>query len=71
MDKLILFLTIIAWVIGTLSTLYSGFLIYFGLKYPGSIEETIHKMSGYTKDFNPTRPLIVALICWAFIIAFW
>jgi hypothetical protein len=71
MDKLILFLTIIAWVIGILSTLYGGLLLFWGLNYPGSLEETFDKMKGYTKTFNPKRPLLVALICWAFIITFW
>lgn len=71
MDKLILFLTIIAWVIGTLSTLYGGLLLFWGLKYPGSLEEAIDKINGYTKVFRPMRPLVVALICWAFIITFW
>lgn len=71
MDKLILFLTIIAWVIGTLSTLYSGLLIFWGLTYPGSLEEIIDKTKGYTKVFRPMKFLIIALICWAFIITFW
>jgi hypothetical protein len=71
MDKLNLFLTIIAWVIGTLSTLYGGLLIYWGLNYPGSLEETIDKLNGYSKVFNPTRPFLIGLICWAFIITFW
>ena len=71
MDKLILFLTIIAWVIGILSTLYSGFLIFWGINYPGSLEETFDKMKGYSKVFRPIKPLIIALICWAFIITFW
>jgi len=70
MESLLLFLHIIAWVLGVLSTLYAGLLTYRGLTYPGSMEETIDGLGGYTKVFRPMRFWTIALICWAFIIAF-
>lgn len=70
MESWLLFLNIIAWVVGSLSTLYAIFLTYWAFTYPGSIEELTDKMKGYTKTFNITRPWLIAIICWAFIIAF-
>ena len=71
MEKLITFLNIIAWVIGVFSTLYSVLIIYWGITYPGSLEEIFDKLTGVKRTFNPTNSLIIALICWAFIITFW
>jgi hypothetical protein len=71
MEKWIFFFKIIAWVIGTLSTLIGVFIVYAGWGYEGSLEETIDKMKGYKKVFRPVPYLVVSLICWAFIIAFW
>lgn len=70
MESLLLFLHIIAWVFGVLSTLYAGLLTYWGLTYSGSIEEMADKFKGYTKVFRPMKFWVIALICWAFIIAF-
>lgn len=70
MDKLILFLTIIAWVFGVICSFFACTTIYLGIKYPGSIEETMDKIRGYKKVFQPIKFLIIALFCWAFIIAF-
>jgi len=70
MEILLLFLHIIAWVFGVVSTLYAGLLTYGALTYPGSLQETLDKFEGYTKEFRPLKFYVVALICWAFIIAF-
>jgi hypothetical protein len=69
MDKLILFLTIIAWVFGVISTVYGALLLDYGMKYPGSLEETLDKFNGYTKVFNPIKFFTIAIVCFAFIIA--
>lgn len=70
MDKFIFFLHIIAWVFGIISTLAASFVTYMGLVYPGSIEQTVDNIKGYNRTFNPFRLWIIALVCWAFIIAF-
>jgi len=70
MENLLLFLHIIAWVFGIVSTLYASLLTYWAFTYPGSLEEITDKMSGYTKSFRPLRFWGIALVCWAFIIAF-
>lgn len=70
MEELLLFLHIIAWVFGVLSTLYGAFLTYWAWTYPGSIEELQDKVKGYTKTFNPMKFWAIALVSWAFIIAF-
>ncbi len=69
MDKLILFLTIIAWIFGVICSFCACAVIYLGMKYPGSIEETMDKIRGYKKVFQPIKFFVIAIICWAFIIA--
>ena len=70
MESTLFFLHIIAWVVGVVSTLYALFLTYWAFNYPGSIEETLDNLKGYSKTFNVKRPWLVSLVCWAFIIAF-
>jgi len=70
MENWLLFLHIIAWVFGVISTLYAALLTYMAFTYPGSMEELGDKLKGYTKEFRPLKFYAVALICWAFIIAF-
>ncbi len=71
MEKWILFFKIFAFVIGTVSTIVGLLVAYMALKYEGSIQQSIDNLSGYTRVFRPIPFLVVALICWAFIIAFW
>ena len=70
MESLLIFLHIIAWVFGILSTLYASLLTYWAMTYPGSLEEIADKMKGYTKEFRPFKYFVVSIVCWAFIIAF-
>lgn len=71
MEKWILFFKIIALVIGAISTIVGLLTVYMSLIYEKSIQKTIDKLGGYTRVFRPIPFLVVALICWAFIIAFW
>jgi hypothetical protein len=70
MDNLIFFFKIIAWVIGVVSTLLGTIIFCLGIIYSGSAEELLDNVRGYTKVFRSLRFFIIALICWAFIIAF-
>jgi len=70
MESTLLFLHIIAWIVGVISTIYSLFLTYWAFTYTGSLEEIVDSMKGYKKTFNITKPWLIAIICWAFIIAF-
>lgn len=70
MDNLILFFKIIAWPVGIVSFLIGAFTLYLGIGYPGSIEETIDKLKGVKKIYYPWKFFIIAVICFAFIIAF-
>jgi hypothetical protein len=70
MESLMIFLHIIAWVLGIMSTLYAILLTYWALTYPNSIEELCDKYKGYIKTFKPLKFWAVALVSWAFIIAF-
>ena len=70
MEKLMLFLHIIAWVFAIVSTIYAGLLTFWAITYPGSLDEIMDKAKGYTKTFKPGKFWLIAIICWAFIIAF-
>lgn len=70
MEKLILFLKIIAWIGAISSTLFTGMCIYGTLTYPGSTEELLDKLNGKKVVYPAGKWLIIAIICWAFIIAF-
>lgn len=70
MNNLIFFLHILAWPIAILYTISTIISFFSGINYPGSLEETIDRMNGIRKTFNPFKPFVIALICWAFIIAF-
>lgn len=70
MEKLILFLKIIAWCGAVASTILSAFCIYGNFTYPGSVDETLDKLRGIKRSYPVWPWLIIAIICWAFIIAF-
>lgn len=70
MDSLILFLKIIAWPTGIVSTLIGAFALYSAITYPNSLQEAIDKFQGIKRTFNPLRFFIISIICFAFIIAF-
>lgn len=65
------FIVVLAWVFAPLSTFYFGAMLYWNATYPGSLEETLDRYQGFTKSWNPTKPFIVAVICWAYIVAYY
>jgi hypothetical protein len=70
MDNLIFFLHIIAWPVAVFCSILGLVALNASLKYPGSIQETLDKLKGIKRTFQPIKFFIIALICWAFIIAF-
>lgn len=70
MDNFIFFLHILAWPLAIFCTLVGIVTLVNGLNYPGSIEETLDRLKGFRKTFHPIKFFVIALICWAFIIAF-
>lgn len=70
MENLMLFLHIIAWAVGIIGTILGGIVIYKGITYPGSLEESIDKFKGQRGVYRPWPFLIAAFISWAFIISF-
>lgn len=70
MEKLILFLKIIAWATAICSTILTSLSIWGALIYPGSIEETMDKIKGRRTEYQVFKWFAVAVISWAFIIAF-
>ena len=69
MEKLILFLHIIAWVLGICSTLLLILRIIGALTY-SKTDELIDKLKGQKTTYPIIWPSIISVICWAFIIAF-
>lgn len=70
MDKLILFITILAWVIGSLSTVLGLLKLYWLMTYT-DLEKSIDlALRGGQYDHKPMKPLLLALICWTWIITF-
>ena len=65
-----IFFKIIAWVLAILSTIWWGLQLFWAITYPGSTEETLDNFRGFTRTFKPMRYFVIALVCWAFIIAF-
>jgi hypothetical protein len=70
MEKLIIFLKIIAWAIAIISTIFTFLTIWGTLTYPGSADEWNDKLRGIRREYPVARWLIAAIISWAFIIAF-
>jgi hypothetical protein len=71
MNIILTFLVIVAWVLGPLTLLIGGLHIYWAGQYPGSLEQMIDRLGGYTKVFQPFRWLGMSLLCWAYIIAYY
>ena len=70
MEKLILFLKIIAWCGAVVSTILSGMCVYGTLTYPGSVDEMLDRLKGVKRSYPIWIWLIAAVISWSFIIAF-
>lgn len=70
MDKFIHFLKIISWVGAIISSVLWALSAYFNFEYHGSIEELRDKAQGIKRTYPTTLWFIIALVCWAFIIAF-
>jgi hypothetical protein len=69
MENLITFFKIIAWVLGIGSSLLLIFRIIGAATYT-QIDELRDQMNGIKRTFPIMWPAIIALVCWAFIIAF-
>jgi len=69
MDKLITFITIIAWVLGIGSTLLMGLRMRGYLTYSDR-EQLLDAARGIQRTFPLTVPSIIALICWSWILTF-
>jgi hypothetical protein len=68
----LVFINIIAWIIGVLATIVFAYSFFRALTYPNSTEEMFDVIrTGYKSVYRPARPFIIALICWAWIIAGW
>lgn len=70
MEKFIFFLKIITWIVAPASTIFLAMCIYGNLKYPGSVDELYDKLKGVQRTYPIKKWLILAIVCWAFIIAF-
>lgn len=70
MDNFIFFLHLLAWPAAIFCSIAAVLTTIATLNYPDSLEGTIDKMNGIKKTFTPFKPFIIALVCWAFIIAF-
>ena len=68
MERLILFSLIVAWPIAIIYTLATIVSFYAGTHYDGSIEEIQDSLKGFRRTYTPMRPMIIALIAWAWII---
>jgi len=65
---LIKFLTIVAYVLGSASTLVLLVKIFQALTYT-ELERIRDELCGLRRTFPAIKPFIVALLCWAFIVA--
>lgn len=70
MDNFIFFLHILAWPAAIFCSIVAVLTTIASLSYPSSIEETLDRLNGIKKTFHPLKFYVIALICWAFIIAF-
>ncbi|OGY44447.1 MAG: hypothetical protein A2729_02170 [Candidatus Buchananbacteria bacterium RIFCSPHIGHO2_01_FULL_39_14] len=72
MEKLMVFLTVLAWIFGTLATIITLHRMYrtakWGAKYGHLMTEHQKDIAG--RHFAFGLPLIIAIVCWAFIIIF-
>ena len=68
MDTLILFITIIAWVIGVGTTLFTILRIIAYNSYT-DLDRALDGIKGVKASFPVTGLLITATVCWAWIIA--
>lgn len=71
MDKFLLFLKIIAWILAIGSTLIFSVCVYLTFQYPGSVDELMDKLKGVRRSYPLMPWLITMIITWSFIIAFW
>lgn len=70
MEKLVLFLKIIAWISAPMSTIFLGLCVYMNIIYPGSIDEITDKLRGVKKTYPVFIWLVISIVAWAFLIAF-
>lgn len=71
MSVLILFAIIVAWIIAILFSFIGGIALFNSLTYEGSKLQMLDHLRGVRRVYKPFRFLIVALIAWAFIFAYY
>lgn len=71
MDKFITFVTVVAWVVGIASTLYTAIMVFAKLTYTERDALFDAALRGIKRTFPVARPALLATICWAWVIAFW
>lgn len=69
-DKLLTFLNIIAWIFGVIGTVVTIAAIYLNVTYEGSADYWQDRMRGKTRTYQYGFWLVIAIICWVFLIIF-
>jgi hypothetical protein len=70
MDKLILFITILAWIAGSISTVWYFMSLYHTNNYT-DLEKALDQIRlGGTYTFPLLKPFIIAVMSWTWILTF-
>ena len=62
------FITVLAWIFGCWYTFCLLATASAEIRYQGSVEEEVDAINGQTKRFLYSKSIIIAIICWAWII---
>jgi hypothetical protein len=69
-NKLILFITILAWVVGSISTILLLMRLYLKLTYT-ELDATIDAvLKNKVYSWPLTRPFMLAVVCWTWVLTF-
>ena len=69
MEKLITFITIIAWVMGVVSTVAFGLRVYGFFTYT-ELDKAMDAINGIHRRFPVMTSAITALVCWTWVLTF-
>lgn len=63
------FVTVLAWIFGVGSSLLLVLSAWLTVSYENSMEKNLDAIRGYQKSYPLFWPLMIAIVCWAWIIA--
>jgi hypothetical protein len=65
------FFVVVAWALAPMLSLWSALIVYFAMTYEGSTQHMVDRMMNVRRTYTVGYAPLVAVVLWAYIIAYY